>query len=136
MRLKDWPSRLEASLLAARRRPFEWGAHDCCLFAAGAVEACTGVDLAAEYRGGYSDEAGARALLEQLGGLQAMAGQVGPEIAPRLAAAGDIGLADMGGGQSSLVVHSGQVWLGAGPRGLLVIPAGQVSTAWRVGGVA
>jgi hypothetical protein len=132
MRLKDWPSRLDAALAAARRRPFEWGAHDCCLFAASVVEACTGVDLAAELRGTYSDALAAAALVESLGGIDAIAALAGLEIDPELAAAGDIGLAEIEGRQS-LVVNGGQVWLGAGAGGLLVAPASSVTRAWRIG---
>lgn len=131
-RLKDWPSRLDAVLAKARSRPFEWGAQDCCLFAADDVEACTGVDHAALWRGSYSDAAGGLELLERLGGLRALAGKVGPSIRPTLAGAGDIGLAELEG-RESLVVHSGQVWLGAARSGLLIIPAASVASAWRVG---
>jgi len=46
----DWPERLLAALAAARDRPFRWGEHDCCLFAADLIEAVTGVDPAAAFR--------------------------------------------------------------------------------------
>jgi hypothetical protein len=54
MRLPDWKSRLLDYLNDAVRRPFGYGTHDCCLFAAGAVEATTGIDPAAAFRGRYS----------------------------------------------------------------------------------
>lgn len=58
-RLPDWLARLSAYIDEVRRRPFEYGQHDCTLFAAGAVAAMTGEDPAAAYRGKYaSDEAG------------------------------------------------------------------------------
>jgi len=62
-RLTDWRSRLLSYLVAERAAPFEYGSHDCALFAAGAVAAMTGVDYAAPYRGHY------RTLL---GGLRAL----------------------------------------------------------------
>jgi hypothetical protein len=53
VRRPDWRSRLDQYLAACARRKFDAGRHDCALFAAGAVEAVTGTDLAAEYRGRY-----------------------------------------------------------------------------------
>lgn len=62
MRLPDWKPRLTAYLTASMRRKFAYGVHDCALFAAGAVEAMTGVDHAAEWRGYRSRSEGMRAL--------------------------------------------------------------------------
>lgn len=53
-RLADWHPRLVAYLAGVRATPFAYGQHDCALFAAGAVAAMTGVDLAASWRGRYS----------------------------------------------------------------------------------
>ena len=53
-RLPDWRPRLVAYLEEVRTRPFAYGAHDCALFAADAVRAMTGTDLAAEFRGRYA----------------------------------------------------------------------------------
>lgn len=53
-RLPDWRPRLVAYLEEVRTRPFAYGQHDCALFAAGAVEAMTGVDLADGHRGQYA----------------------------------------------------------------------------------
>lgn len=66
-RLPDWEKSLGAYIEAARDRPFEWGQHDCILFAAAAVEAMAGVDIAADYRGQYADKAGAAAILKAKG---------------------------------------------------------------------
>lgn len=52
-RLPDWRPRLVAYLEGVRARPFAYGSHDCALFAAGAVEAMTGIDPAGDYRGRY-----------------------------------------------------------------------------------
>jgi hypothetical protein len=54
---------LNLYLLGAQRRSFAYGEHDCCTFAAGAIEAMTGVDYMAEFRGRYdSVETGKEAL--------------------------------------------------------------------------
>ena len=50
-RLPDWEARLSAWIVANRSREFAWGQWDCILMACSAVEAQTGADPAAEYRG-------------------------------------------------------------------------------------
>ncbi len=64
----NWPRHLTAALEAAMSQPFEWGKHDCCLFAATCVIAMTGVDPMAEFRGEYSDRQTALAALKEISG--------------------------------------------------------------------
>ncbi|MBX3580842.1 MAG: hypothetical protein KF810_02960 [Rhizobiaceae bacterium] len=66
-RLPDWQLRLAAVTTRCLETPSEWGSSDCILKAADAVEAVTGVDLAAEFRGAYSTETGAAKILRQRG---------------------------------------------------------------------
>jgi hypothetical protein len=54
-----WDTReLNDFLIARAFAPFSWGVNDCALFVADAIEAMTGTDIAADFRG-YTDEAGA-----------------------------------------------------------------------------
>ena len=53
MRLYNWESRLTAYITAVARDGFVYGRHDCALFAAGAVQAVTGTDPGADFRGRY-----------------------------------------------------------------------------------
>lgn len=53
MRRPDWRGRLDLYVNEVRRLPFSPGTHDCALFVAGAIEAMTGEDPAAELRGRY-----------------------------------------------------------------------------------
>lgn len=66
-RLPDWETRLHDFMAANRDRAFAWGEWDCILFATAAAEAITGIDKADAFRGKYSDEAGARTILRELG---------------------------------------------------------------------
>lgn len=66
-RLPAWEELLSDFMMANREREFAWGDWDCILFACWAVEAMTGHDVAAAYRGRYSDAKGARAALRELG---------------------------------------------------------------------
>ncbi|MBC9246750.1 hypothetical protein H4P12_08495 [Paracoccus sp. 11-3] len=66
-RLTDWQPRLHAWLRKVNRRQMQPGRHDCCLFGAGAIEAQTGVDIAAPWRGRYTTFAGGRRILRRAG---------------------------------------------------------------------
>jgi hypothetical protein len=55
-----------------RRSNFAWGTHDCILAACDHVERTTGIDPAKPWRGSYHDEAGAKAIYEQHGGVLAL----------------------------------------------------------------
>lgn len=66
-RRPEWESALAEYIASVRDRPFEWGRHDCILHACAAVEAMTGVDPAAAYRGKYSDRVGSARALRDIG---------------------------------------------------------------------
>lgn len=71
-RLEGWDLLLSAFLLSRADTPFEWGVNDCALFAADAVLAITGTDIAASYRG-YTTAEEAQDILDAHGGLQGLA---------------------------------------------------------------
>ncbi len=91
-RLPDWDARLAAYLEPLRLREFAWGHHDCCTFAAGAVEAMTGVDPIPEFRGAYDDAIGAVQALRTIGQgtLSATLDTKFDRVAPALAQRGDL----------------------------------------------
>lgn len=66
-RKSNWEAELANFISARRESAFEWGVNDCALFAADAVEAITGDDPAPDFRGVYSDQAGARQALRDFG---------------------------------------------------------------------
>lgn len=68
MKLDQWEIPLENYIDSNQLTPFAYGTFDCCLFAANCVLAETGVDIATEYRGLYTDEATAFALLSKVTG--------------------------------------------------------------------
>ncbi len=130
-RLHDWQPRLAALIAQRMQAPLVWGQHDCCLFAADAVLAVTGVDVAVGLRGSYSTAAGAEGLLQQLGGLAALCiERLGPVVRTVLAAPGDVGIAQVNGVRG-LVVCGGAHWLAVGPQGLQPLPPDAVLRAWR-----
>ena len=91
-RKSSWEDDLAAYLSDKALEPFCWGAHDCALFAASAVEAMTGTDPAADFRGQYDNQAGARAALRTIGNgtlLKTYQARFA-EIAPAFAKRGDL----------------------------------------------
>lgn len=56
MRLPDWEPRFAAYISAVASRPFRAGRHDCALFAAGGIDALTGINPAADWLGRYSSQ--------------------------------------------------------------------------------
>lgn len=130
-RLHDWMPRLSALMSARLGAPFAWGVHDCCLFAADAVQAITGHDPMADLRGRYSTEREALRTVQRLGGLAGAAvDRMGPVVRADLAQPGDIGLGAVAGRQS-LAVCCGAHFMAPGVGGLVVIHTADVLRAWR-----
>lgn len=133
MRLRNWPSRFAELVDLARARPFEWGVHDCCLWAASAVLSLTGHDPAAQWRGAYDSARGALDLLDGVGGLEGAGALAGVPIEVAQAAIGDIGLVTWDDGTESLAVSAGHSWLCAGESGLEHLRIVAARRAWGVG---
>lgn len=134
IRLPAWRSRLSACVEGALHRPFEWGRQDCALFAADVVQAMTGVDPAREWRGRYSTRIGAARILRKIigaNGETGLAGKYFPEIAPVLAADGDVAVVDQDG-RRVLGVILGPMFGSPGPDGLAFVPSDEVIRAFHV----
>jgi hypothetical protein len=131
-RLRDWPERLAALFAARAQQPFEWGVHDCCMFAADAVLAVTGHDPAADLRGQYSTETGAVRVLRRHDGLAGVAiARAGRVVPVALAQPGDVGLSHFDPERPTLAVWGGGAWHAAGPLGVVTVPTASVVRAWR-----
>ncbi|HVY12233.1 MAG TPA: hypothetical protein VHB73_01555 [Alphaproteobacteria bacterium] len=102
-----WTTQLSRFLKERAAMPFEWGVNDCLLFAADAVLAITGVDLAEDVRGGYDSEETADTLLSQYGGMEAaVTAAIGmePHYNPLLAKRGDVALVEVLGNPALAIV--------------------------------
>lgn len=133
-RLPDWSPRLFAYLAGVTRRPLAPGAHDCALFAAGAVEAMTGVDPAAAWRGQYrSFNAGLKAL-RQAGFRNhvALVASQFPAVPPAFAQVGDIGVIRQRGQLPALGIFTGESLAVLRDTGLGFAPRALARQAWRV----
>ena len=140
-RLIDWQARLVSYLADCRTRPFAYGAHDCALFAAGAVQAMTGLDTAADWRGRYTTHRGGLRVLRRAGfrdHIAVVAAQF-PEIPLAQALPGDlaaIGTVDEAVPGPALApalgVMQGEAIYVLGPGGLGLMPRSAATRAFRV----
>lgn len=122
-RLPDWEARLSEWIVANRSREFAWGEWDCILMACSAVEALTGEDPAAEYRGRYSDAHGAAKALRKLG-KGTLLKTIDAEFERR-----PVGMARRG----DLIMRKGAIGVCVGGAGLFVGDAEHVETGEVVG---
>ena len=136
-RLPDWLARLHDFIDSVKAAPFSWEA-DCALgFAAGAVQAQTGVDLAANLRGRHKTARGAMRTLRSMG-VETLADAVALHL-PRLehpsqAQIGDIALIPTDGPFGyALGVFNGETIVAPGVNGMGVLPRTAATQAFKVG---
>ena len=142
-RKEYWDTRAYHDFLLSRAKtPFAWGEHDCALFAADGIEAITGVDIAADFRGKYHDEASAMALIRELTGGVTVADAAAycaeksalKEWAkPLFAQRGDLVVAKQQSGLIAGLVHLNGHVVAAGENGLMVVPITTVVRSWHIG---
>ena len=131
-RLHTWQTRFALLCIERQARPFEWGAHDCCLWAADAVHAITGQDFADGLRGTYATTAEAARMLAQVGGVRQLATEaLGEPVSPLMATVGDVVLFEQDG-RELLAVCNGGTALAVAARGLEPLPMSAALAAWRV----
>jgi len=96
MRISAWEDALSNYIATKRHEPFEYGVNDCCLFAAGAVEAITGEDPMPEFRGQYDSLKTSLQVIKDIGAgtLEATMDAKFPEIEIAHAQRGDLAFLD------------------------------------------
>ena len=126
----DWESALYQYIEECRHKPFEYGVNDCCMFAAGAVQAITGEDPMAEFRGQYKSQATSIRALKEIGAgdLESTIDGKFPVIDVGLAQRGDLAFYDNAIG----VVAGSWAWF-VSDDGLERIDRSQWAKAWSVG---
>lgn len=133
MRYEDWPKRLNRIISECQEKKFQWGKHDCCLFAANVILELTGIDYAAELRGSYHSAKNAQRVLKGLSGVRGIAGSaLGEEISPKLAQRGDIVLVESEGQGETLAVCVGNYCVAPGLEKLERKAMSSALAAWRV----
>ena len=96
MRILNWEAALSDYIATKRHEPFEYGVNDCCLFAAGAVEAITGEDPMSEFRGKYDSLKTSIKAIKEIGAgtLEATMDGKFPEVEIGQAQRGDLAFFD------------------------------------------
>ena len=123
--------RYAALIEEAQGRRFEWGAWDCCQFAARDVEAVTGRDPR-ELFPPYTSEAEAESIIAECGGMQELITRaLGESVQPSRAMRGDIVLCDMGRGLQPAVC-TGVYCVAPGARGLERRASLDALAAWNL----
>jgi hypothetical protein len=130
MRINTWEDSLSDYIATKRHEPFEYGVNDCCLFAAGAVEAMTGEDPMIEFRGNYDSLKGSIKAIKEIGAgtLEATLDGKFPEVSIGYAQRGDLAFFD----DSIGVVMGGFAYF-VSDDGLERIPRELWNKCWSVG---
>lgn len=137
MRQPGWESRLYALERDCRQLAFAWGMHDCCSFAAAAVEAVTGQPISMP--GSYTSDRQAQRVLKERGGLEAAVTEIlGVQpCAPHFAQRGDIVLLRQpkSATRHALAVCFGTYAFAPGDHGLVPIQmkSPEVLAVWHIG---
>ena len=146
MALKRHPhclTRAYHQFLASRRyMPFAWGSNDCALFAADGIQAITGTDIAADFRGKYSDEASAMAAIKAIANGSTIADAAAwcaakhgltECIHPLMAQRGDLVIVEAAQGlMSGLVDLNGRHVLIPGQHGIVRLSISLIRRSWHV----
>jgi len=134
MRLENWPTLLSLYVDSRRSQPFAWGINDCYLFVSDWILICTGVDIAAKYRGQYFGAIGATRILADVGGMENLFETSAPtlqRISRRIAGRGDIVIRNMGNGLTfGIVIGSLDCFVNT--DGLAFLPLDENCTCWRL----
>lgn len=131
-RVQQWQTKFSDFISAKKQEKFSWGTNDCCLFAADSVLCLTGTDFAESFRGKYDSAAGAARLLNENGGVEAIASKyLGTPVLPAFAAVGDV-VSISNGGRAALAVCAGQFVLAVSERGLESLALSEAVLAWKV----
>jgi len=140
---EHWQTRANHEfLLTHAQTPFVWGSNDCCLFAANAILAITGVDIADDFRGKYTDEASAFALIKTITGGTTVAdaavhcatkhGLIERPL-PLFAQRGDLVVVANGDTLICGVVHlNGRHIVTVTERGIVRLPISKITRSWSV----
>lgn len=142
-RNEHWATRgFHQFLLGRSKEPFIWGTNDCCTFTADAIQSITGVDIASDFRGKYTDKVSAFRAIKQITGGSTVSDAAAYCAAkhglvelqyPLMAQRGDLVIVEEAGELIAGVVHlNGRHVVLVGEEGLKRQSIRNVKRAWRV----
>jgi hypothetical protein len=140
-RYPDWAARLDAFLRENAKRKFRYGKWDCGLFSAGAIQAMTGTDPAADFRGSYVSAQEVKSVIWKFchsHSVAVLASAVAarfdmPEVKPAYARRGDLVLIQRPRDFSlGIVSLDGRSVTVVGSKGLVCVPLGLGKRGWKI----
>jgi hypothetical protein len=142
-RKQNWDTKhFHDFLLERASAPFQWQDNDCCTFVADAIKSFTGVDIAADFRGVYSDQIGAfKAIRTITGGTGVVDAAAYCAVKfglselehPLMAQRGDLVVVENGSELIAGIVHlNGRHVVVVSEAGLLRVSIRNIRRAWRV----
>jgi hypothetical protein len=136
-RVENWETKLAEAIEGAKDRGFQYGAFDCCLFAASIIEAITGTNLMKGMEYGSEDDA--LQVIQSLGSdllfaVTAIAQQHELEsIAPAFAQRGDLVIVNVNDKQVvGIIGTDARYAVCTTLRGVVQIERERIIAAWRV----
>ncbi len=130
MRHEDWAPRLNEYLAKVQSNEFVMGEHDCCTFAAGALEVMLGTDYMEEFRGQYDTWVNSDQALEKIGAgdlFETIKAKFGEPLAGVYGRKGDLAFYE---GSLGLVLGARAIFLGE--KGLAYVKLTRLSHIFRV----
>jgi hypothetical protein len=118
--LKNLPEYIAARL----KKPFQWGANDCVLFAVGWAEIASGKKYLPPIT--WTNEEEALAALRELGGMEAAFDKHFTRIEPNFARDGDLAILN-----GTAYLFSGAHIVGIGKQGIVINSRLAAEAAWR-----
>lgn len=129
MRVSNWEEALSHYLQDRREMPFEYGVNDCCMFAAGAVEAITGQNPMSDFIGKYKSLASSVRAIKDAGyeSIEQIIDERFEEIPVGFASTGDLAFFD---GSVGVVLGGRAAFVGEGS--FTLIDRHEWTKAWGV----
>lgn len=123
---------LQQYLDTVRNRPYEWGVHDCAMFAANAVDNMRGTSYGLKVQEfGATSARAYRALLRGGRTLESMASEVLGEPVVKKIEKGDVVLIGKGR-RAALGIADPPLAYAAGNVGFVPVPLHTITRVWRI----
>lgn len=136
-RCTDWQARLDAEFMAARKRAWRWGYHDCVTLGAKCADAVTDGDYALRLQKFIYSDAKTAADIVAGGGLRKLiSDELGDPVAWVRCGHGDLVLCEHVDCERAfpeiLTVHDGAQLLSAGSKGLVRVQMQYALCGWKI----
>lgn len=131
MRRSDWSSRMYGVIDSHIHGEFSYGTRDCCTFVARVVDAMTDSKLADQIATLYTDEASAKSLIDQYGGLSSAVSHFLGDPETDKPIRGDVVLFDGGDGEA-VGIWDGKQIVSVGESRLRVVHERKFIAVWHV----